>query len=234
MTKKEKDNSEFKKAFIGQFFKGGIESGMVRPQVQEALEKYFTTDGKGYTGSQFESLISDSDPYHFTERDFVALSTLNVDVPARAALWILSLEGQAQTSALLEGIPNDLDIWKPEVENAFVDDGKLMQLWDCLGKANWPVAATGGGLGGATKRSKLIAAKRPRLVPVLDKVVKNTLPKSDNYWRAFQDVLRDESCREGLAVATNLDCVPQRVSLLRRIDVVIWMNNHERHRKTKR
>jgi len=33
MTKKEKDNSEFKKAFIGQFFKGGIESGMVRPQV---------------------------------------------------------------------------------------------------------------------------------------------------------------------------------------------------------
>jgi hypothetical protein len=121
---------------------------MVRPQVQEALAKYFTTDGKGYTGSQFELLVSGSDPSRFTERDLVALSTLNVDVPARAALWILSPEGQTQTSALLAGIPNGVDIWKPEVENAFADDGKLMQLWDCLGTANWPTAAAGGGLGG--------------------------------------------------------------------------------------
>jgi len=225
---------DFKKAFLGQFFKGGTETGIVRPQVQEALAKYFTTDGKGYTGSQFELLISGSDPSQFTERDLVALSTLNVVLPARASLWILSPEGQAQTSALLSGIPNGVDIWKPEVENAFADDGKLMELWDCLGKANWPTAAPGGGLGGSTKRSKLIAAKRPRLVPVLDKVVKDTLPKSENYWRAFQDVLRDESCRESLTLATNHDCVPPGVSLLRRIDVVIWMNNHEKHRKPKK
>jgi hypothetical protein len=225
---------DFKKAFLGEFFKGSTETGIVRPQVQEALAKYFTIDGKGHTGSQFELLISGSDPSRFTERDLVALSTLNVEVPARAALWILSPEGQAQTSALLAGIPNGVDIWKPEVENAFADDGKLMQLWDCLGKANWPTAALGGGLGGSTKRSKLIAAKRPRLVPVLDKVVKDTLPKSENYWRAFQDVLRDESCRESLTLATNHDCVPPGVSLLRRIDVVIWMNNHEKHRKPKK
>jgi hypothetical protein len=234
MSKKEKDNLDFKKALMGQFFKGGTESGEVRPQVHAALEKYFTTDGKGYTGSQFELLISGSDPSRFTERDLVALSTLNVDVPARAALWILSREGQTQTSALLAGIPNGVDIWKPEVENAFADDGKLIQLWDCLGKANWPMAASGGGLGGSTKRSKLIAAKRPRLVPVLDKVVKDALPKSENYWRAFQDVLRDESCRESLTLATNHDCVPPGVSLLRRIDVVIWMNNHEKNRKPKK
>ena len=227
-------NVDFKKALMGQFFKGSTETGKVRPQVHEALAKYFSTEGKGYTGSQFELLISESDPFRFTERDFVALSTLNVDVPERAALWIMGAEGQAQTSALLEGIPNGVDIWKPEVENAFADDGKLMQLWDCLGKANWPTAAPGGGLGGSTKRSKLIAAKRPRLVPVLDKVVKDTLPKSENYWRAFQDVLRDDSCREGLTLATNHDCVPPGVSLLRRIDVVIWMNNHEKHRKPKK
>ena len=219
---------------MGQFFKGSTETGKVRPQVHEALAKYFSTEGKGYTGSQFELLISESDPFRFTERDFVALSTLNVDVPARAALWIMGAEGQAQTSALLSGIPNGVDIWKPEVENAFADDGKLQQLWDCLGKANWPTADPGGGLGGSTKRSKLIAAKRPRLVPVLDKVVKDTLPKSENYWRAFQDVLRDESCRESLTLATIDDCVPSGVSLLRRIDVVIWMNNHEKHRKPKK
>ena len=227
-------NVDFKKALMSQFFKGSTETGKVRPQVHEALAKYFSTEGKGYTGSQFELIISESDSSRFTERDFVALSTLNVDVPARAALWIMSPEGQAQTSALLEGIPNGVDIWKPEVENAFADDGKLQQLWDCLGKANWPAAASGGGLGGSTKRSKLIAAKRPRLVPVLDRVVKDTLPKSDNYWRAFQAALRDESCRESLTLATNHDCVPSGVSLLRRIDIVIWMNNHEKHRKPKK
>jgi hypothetical protein len=227
-------NTDFKKALMKQFFKDGLAAENVRPSVEAALQEYFTDKGKRHTGSQFETFVRGSDPYQFTERDILAVSMLNVDIPARAALWILSPEGQSHTSELLKNVPVDVDIWHSEAANVFADDGNLDKLWKLLGRANWPTAASGGGLGGSTKRSKLIAAKRPRLVPVLDRVVIGELPKSENYWRAFQETLSDESIRESLAKATNYDFIPSEISLLRKIDIVIWMNNHKKYRKPKK
>ena len=174
--------TSYEKAFLDQFFTDGLKATKVRADVAGALEKYFSEAGKRFTGSQFESLIENSDPFVISERDLLAMTTLSVDIPARAALWILSDEGQDKTSAILRDIPVDTDIWDPAVNEAFADDGKVMDLWRLLGEANWPVAKTGGGLGGMAKRSKIMAAKRPRLIPVLDRVVKGTLPKTENSW----------------------------------------------------
>lgn len=234
MVKQRNTNSDFKIELSKQFFKGKFGEGEVLPSVKDALIKYFSAEGERYTGSQFEYVINSVEPNSFTERDLIAVSLLNVDIPARAALWILSPEGQSQTSALLREIPVGIDLWHPDAANVFADDGKLDKLWKLLGNANWPEAAPGGGLGGTTKRSKLIAAKRPQLVPVLDRVVKGTLSQPENYWRAFQESLSDNSFRMRLEEATNVDGVPSNVCLLRRIDVVIWMNNHKRFRKPKK
>lgn len=73
-----------------QFFVDGEKATQVRPDVESALQKYFSTNGDGYTGSQFENLIADSDPFAVTARDLIAITTLSVDVPAKAAVWILS------------------------------------------------------------------------------------------------------------------------------------------------
>jgi hypothetical protein len=76
-----------------------------------------------------------------------------------------------------------------------------------------------------------MAAKRPRLIPVLDRVVKGTLPKTENSWTAIQDVLKVEKNRKALQKALDLKVVPSSVSLLRRIDIVIWTNNEKNFRR---
>lgn len=175
--------------------------------------------------------LENSDRFVISERDLLAMTTLSVEIPARAALWILSKEGQDKTSVILRDIPVNADVWDPAVKEAFADDGIVMDLWRLLGQANRPIAKTGGGLSGTTKRSKIMAAKRPRLIPVLDRVVKGTLPKTENSWTAIQDVLKVEKNRKALQKALDLKVVPSSVSLLRRIDIVIWTNNEKNFRR---
>jgi hypothetical protein len=225
------NDQNFNASFMSQFFVDGERAIEVRPDVREALQAYFSTHGDGYTGSQFENLIANSDPFSITDRDLIAITTLSVDVPARAALWILSDQGKREVSSLLQKIPIDTDIWDSKVNNIFSDDGPVMDLWRMLGQANWPISKTGGGLGGVTKRSKILAAKRPRLIPVLDRVVKGTLPETGNIWVAIQNVLMNDEWRTKLQKALQHENVPDSVSLLRKIDVVIWVNNEKRFRR---
>jgi hypothetical protein len=74
---------------------------------------------------------------------------------------------------------------------------------------------------GRTIRSKLLAAKRPRLVPVLDAVVSGALPPVDDYWAAFQATLSTSEARLLTSVPTV--SAGDHVRLLRRVDVVLWM-----------
>jgi len=225
------EDDGFSGAFMRQFFLDGVKATDVRPDVASALENYFGERSGGYTGSQFEALIKDSDPFAISAHDLIAITTLSVDVPARAMLWILSDKGQREISEHLREIPDDIDIWDDRVADIFSDDGHVMKLWRALGRANWPIPEPGGGLGRITKRSKILAAKRPRLIPVLDRVVKGTLPESENIWVSIQNVLRVEHYRTRLMKALQHADVPDSVSLLRRIDVVIWMNNEKNFRR---
>lgn len=227
------ENEVFAEAFMQQFFTDGLRATHVRTDVSSALGNYFGRKSGGFTGSQFESLIKDSDPFVITAQDLIAITTLSVEVPARAMLWILSDNGQREISKHLREIPDDIDIWDDQAGDIFSDGGHVMKLWRALGRANWPVPEPGGGLGGITKRSKILAAKRPRLIPVLDRVVKGTLPESENIWVSIQNVLRVEDYRTKLMKVLQHAEVPDSVSLLRRIDVVIWINNEQNFRKKK-
>jgi len=184
-----------------------------------AIRKYFSTTGKGFTGSQFE-LAGDGDhPHEITARDLVAVTMLGVQVPERPALWILE-NGRDQVRTLLEQVPTNVDMWDPGAQEHLAPGGRLWRLWDLLGEAYWPVQRRSNGLG-RTKRSKLLAAKRPRLVPVVDTIVEQQLGKAGNYWQAFGDVMADEPLRREIERATK--AAPDHVSLLRRLDVVVWM-----------
>jgi len=193
-----------------------------------AFQKYFDIDGNPGTGSKFESIVDIDRPYEITARDFCAVSMLGVDIPPRPALWILGDEGRKVISEKLRQVPNDVDIWDDKAIDLFRDDGELIQLWNYLGTAYWPIPRTKNGLG-ITLRSKILAAKRPRLLPVLDKVVRGILGEVDSYWRAFQTSLRDSDLRTLIEQATS--SAPDGISLLRRMDIVIWTNNNEKFRR---
>lgn len=69
---------------------------------------------------------------------------------------------------------------------------------------------------------KLMAAKRPRLIPILDNRVSDFLKPPDGlFWVSLHDELSEESCRAAIAQACK--SAPPWVSLLRRIDVAMWM-----------
>jgi hypothetical protein len=225
------NENEFTSAFMGHFFTDGTNASEVRSDVAQALNKYFGPSANRYSGSQFEDLITDSDPFSLSAQDLIAVTTLSVSIPARAAIWILSEDGRNKISSILKEIPMGRDIWDPDVRDIFLDDGPVMELWRTLENANWPVFKPGGGLGGSTKRSKILASKRPRLIPILDRVVRGSLPETKNTWISLQGVLRNDFYRTKLEEALENPNVSENVSLLRRIDAVIWINNEKKFRK---
>jgi hypothetical protein len=74
---------------------------------------------------------------------------------------------------------------------------------------------------GGTITSKLMAAKRPRLIPVRDSVVRQILPSTGQVWADLREALGDEALRTRIEHATST--APAHVSLLRRLDVALWM-----------
>lgn len=80
---------------------------------------------------------------------------------------------------------------------------------------------------GPTKATKLMAAKRPQLIPIQDAFVEEELmlPKG-RFWLPMYDQLADESLRDFIRDLTKT--APARISLLRRIDVAVWMHVNDR------
>lgn len=193
---------------------------------RDALRSYFAKSGDRYTGSQFESLCDASHPNEITEKDLVAVQALSVDIPIRAALWILSDEGRSQISHLLSQAPTTTEMWHPEAEELLRRGGPLWTLWELLDAAHWPSPKLSNDLS-STKISKLIATKRPRLSPILDSVIREKVfPKVDNRWEAFRSALSNDDLRTKIIEVTSIPEVPDSVVLMRRIDVVLWMHHH--------
>lgn len=186
------------------------------------LREYYAVDGEQlplYTGSRFEAMAAmNADPNALGPEDVVAVSMLSVNVPAKAAIRVLDRDAAA-VRQLLGQIPHDLDL--VDADPQLLDsDSPAGRLWQLL---------RGGRDGlGPTTTSKLLAAKRPRLLPIWDSFVHSaTGLDTVNYWTKFRFVLNDDQRRlwkwlgELRSLATN---VPQSISELRMLDVLLWMS----------
>jgi hypothetical protein len=180
------------------------------------IARYFD---ESFTGSQFESL-ADADPNRITANDIVAVSTLGVTVPAGVSVWLLSAAGQDAVSELLRTVPTEVDIW--EDPSLVGPTSALWKPWYLLQTACWPAPTAANGMG-PTTTSKLLAAKRPRLVPITDSVITTTLP-SNGHWADFATALSDDHVRSAIQQATA--GAPAHLSLLRRLDIALWMIHH--------
>jgi hypothetical protein len=133
------------------------------------LKDYFSpldlTGRQGYTGSRFELLSAGGDRPEVADKfvadDLVAVSLLSVNVPARAALYLLNDPSGSLRSAL-RMIPTDVELVDAEDSHLAAAD----QLWYQLRSLHDV---------GRTTTSKLAARKRPRLVPVQDSVTMTAL-----------------------------------------------------------
>lgn len=188
-----------------------------------ALEAYFIEprpDGSGFTGALFDtwdpSGTRSESANTFTADDVVAVSLLSVDVAPRAAVELLTRQ-RHRLEELLEEVGPDRDL--ASVEESDVAPGSAAwRLSDAL-RALPRV--------GPTTASKLMARKRPRLLPVYDSVIDaHVLSGSGNLWRPLRAALAADNCalHQRLLQLRARACLDEAVSPLRIFDVVAWMD----------
>ncbi|WP_449346001.1 DUF6308 family protein [Streptomyces xanthochromogenes] len=174
-----------------------------------------------FTGSWFEHLAGGGDRPEVADRfaaeDLVAVQTLSVTVPAPVAVDILEGRLGARLSGLLHAIPRDIDM--VDADALVVADGSPAdQAWSLLCEqkgVNWVIAG------------KVLARKRPRLLPVYDRVVRCAVGRPPSFWLALHAALREDdgALYRQLLELRQAAGLPETVGALRVCDVAVWMNH---------
>jgi len=185
------------------------------------LNRYFGKaewTGKEFTGAHFEGLGT-PEPERVTAEDMVAVACLSIHVPARAAMSVLEKQRE-KISAHLDGIPNGVALEEvpfDEHDKYFGDDSSAHSLW-------WLLRSHHGV--GATTASKIMARKRPALIPIYDSVVGKAtgFANADGTWRAWHHAFTTDTAFTSRLHFLRSAAGLERVSLLRILDVTLWMH----------
>ncbi|UYB35776.1 DUF6308 family protein [Arthrobacter koreensis] len=208
-------------------------------QASQLLRDYYLAPSKATgdvrTGARYDDWGGGGDSPEtrdsITGDDVIAALFLSIPFPGRAAIGILETHAEKVTQ-LLRGIPSDVelsDLNGDQFESVLGPDSASWHLWDLLrGKPDrkWGV--------GPTTASKLMARKRPHLIPIWDSVIKSQtgLNSSLTQWREWHTALT----ADGGKLASRLNEIQEHaqlsapISRLRVMDVVLWMNGTDRGR----
>ena len=184
------------------------------------LQTYFTPEPDGtFSGAHFERIGGGGDrpqtAHTITADDLVALTTLSVDVPGATAVRILGSRSN-EIGDLLGKIPTTLDLVDAQPSD-IGPDSPVWQLYELLRSMR--------GLG-RTKVSKLLARKRPRLIPIYDSVIGRELSiRRGAHWEPLAAALNADSQRlHKQLIAIRDDAgIGDDISPLRTLDVLVWM-----------
>jgi Family of unknown function (DUF6308) len=179
-------------------------------QIRQDLIGYFSGGKEPFTGRWFDEFAAIADPNRFEASDVLAVEALKVAVPPEAVATLLVTDSERFNSFLRE-IPREQSLW--EVRRLDVNVGspaeELHRALRTLRGVDWVLAG------------KLLAAKRPKLLPILDNEVNNFLqPPKELFWVSMYDELSETSRRQVISEVCQV--APPHVSLLRRIDVALW------------
>jgi len=208
-----------------------LSSLIASDQAVSNLRRYFGTsmlpEVEPFTGSRFEHLAGGGDRQPVvnlvTADDLIAVQTLSVRIPARVAIDLLEGDLGLRLSELLSRVPFDIDM--VEAETADLDEGSPAH-------AAWRVLHDHPGIGWVTA-GKLLARKRPRLLPVYDQVVRCVLGRPKSFWLDLHGVLRagNQAVHRELTKLRQAADLPSTVSALRVCDVVLWMHHRADHQQ---
>ncbi|RAO19427.1 DUF6308 family protein [Micromonospora noduli] len=191
------------------------------------LQRYFLgVRGAAFSGGQFERLGGSG--YRpevantITADDLIAVQMLSVQVSPRRALDLLQGQLGRELAAELAKIPVDVELGADGASPLIAEGGHAHGAWRVLREATDIGWVTAG---------KLLARKRPKLVPVYDEVVSCAFGTAAGFWEWLHGRLREDAGvlpqrLRGLHVMADLPAV---VSPLRVLDVVFWMRHRDSH-----
>jgi hypothetical protein len=196
-----------------------------QPTATAALTAYFHGKPRRFAGSLFDSFAGGGDRpdvrNRLTHEDLLAAAAVNVTVSTRLARQLLSDPVAGRLEGLLRQLPTDVDLWDADDDTLTV----ARRAWEEIrtldedghGTADRWVTA-----------SKLLARKRPRLVPLYDEKVRRVVALADgtDWWLSLREALRrdceDNEVRHRVRGAMREASVPGYVSVLRCLDVILW------------
>lgn len=140
--------------------------------------------------------------------------------------------GRRVTDHLRE-IPLDEELGSDEAARLLREPGPAWLAYETLRSRER--ATTGPGLGPVTT-AKLLARKRPRLLPVIDNVVRCAFGHPSDFWLGHQALFSTggPQLRAALRSAAKASGVDPRITELRVLDVIAWMRHKEQHREAKK
>jgi hypothetical protein len=194
------------------------------------LGTYYRRTGAGlpaYKGSMYNCWGGGGDAPHDVNRitpdDLIAVSFLCPDIPDRAAFGILDTQA-ALVSDLLAQIPASLDmadVQADEFDKILGDASPAFQLRHVLSGRD-----TGWGMG-ETRTSKVMARKRPLLLPVYDSAVGHLMNLNRGpagQWQRWHTALTDGTgLPQRLREIRRLSRITDPISEIRVMDIVLWM-----------
>jgi hypothetical protein len=195
------------------------------------LKAYFAPGA--YTGQWFETFAGGGDRAERQERitveDLYAVEALNVQVPFAVGRELLDGQLGRDVGAHLREIPTDVELGCHGAGELVADNAHADQAWRLLNNRNektgigWVIAG------------KLLARKRPKLIPVYDSIVSCQFGAPKHVWMKLHDRLaeNDGALRTALATVRTTAGVEDKVSVLRALDVVLWRRHVKDHRRDK-
>lgn len=183
----------------------------LEPPAAELVAAYFD-QGKPFAADTFD-VLGVNDMTRITIDDLLAVTLLDVRVPPLAIRALLGKEA-AILSELLGAVPVDVPLW--EATDAHLQAATA--VWNLL-RSQWGVEWVTAG--------KLLARKRPLLIPIFDSVIKRALgPAPSRFWVALRAALEDEQRRAAVEALRPRE-LTAKVSTLRLLDVAIWIRHSD-------
>ena len=195
-------------------------------RARDDLRRYFATRADGsfqYTGARFDTLGRDYDNHDkITATDIVAVQTLSVVVPGQVAIDLLEGPLGHGLSRLLQKVPHDVELGTSAAAEHVRDKGPADKAWrllDACHGVGWVIAG------------KILARKRPKLLPIYDGVVKCAFGSPKSFWQYLDERLQEDGglLRAAISRLRRDTGTPSAISDIRMLDIVLWMRHRPGH-----
>ncbi len=192
-----------------------LDSLIGHPGAPCLLEAFFDQEGP-FAATTFDALGMNP-PEEMTTDDLLAVTLLDVRFLPRAVRTLLT-EGRSVLRSHLEAIDPSVDIWEANRGNNQGIFDRALEAWEYLRTLPGVDTVIAG---------KVLARKRPRLIPIVDSVVTGIIDgPRHQYWELFSQYLGDQSRRDSVE-QLRPQTLSDGISTLRVLDVLIWMTGSQ-------
>lgn len=206
---------------------------LIREHAVDLLRTYLARDADGYlySGAAFDTYPGPNKPNEITDSDLIAVAMLRIRATGHEALSITQYHAD-KISGLLAQIPPQARIEDGAAGPLLDDKGPAWELWLLLSRVK---DRTRREKFGAVAAGKLLARKRPDLIPIADSytmaVFGRRHPRIDlTWWDHVRDAARDlEPNAGGLTLWQYLSDLrsetgARHLPVLRVLDILAWMH----------